>query len=215
VNSLKKDAYTRRFGNDGALQPDRGHAWELVRFDRSDGPISFDQLDPNGYPPTLFRNVTLGYGSGFSTVPMFTDKSYALKSYAQQQYAKAAPHGDAFSLAQFLGELREGLPALTFLKGSSLRDLKRFTRNDKASIKTHTLKDVVGTAGGNYVGYQFALAPLVSDLQELGMTLYKATSALTGFCAPIHRRREKVSDSIVESSQSQAPSISALSRGSY
>lgn len=189
VNSLKRDAYRKRFGDDGAIRPDRGHTWHMVRFDRSSEPLSWGQFYngiDNGH-----KNVTLVSNSAAFAVPQPTNQSNFLDAYVKQQYSKAAPNSDRFNLSQFLGELREGLPALMHLKGSSLRDLERLLYGVRPGSIVTTSKDLVSTAGGNFVGYQFGLLPLVSDLQGMGMALYKATSALTGFSVPIHRRREK------------------------
>ncbi len=214
VNSLKRDAYKKRFGNDGAIRPDRGHTWKMIRFDRSSGPVSWDQL----YQGSNFqspRNVTLFGGAPISfALPQPSDQASNLAAYAQQQFAKAAPTSDRFNLAQFLGELREGLPLLTFLKKSSLRDFERLLYGVRPSQVTRTSRDVAGTAGSNFLGYQFALVPLVNDLRDIGMALYKATSSLTGFSTPIHRRREAAQTFITNVSSGTNPrSLSISSQG--
>lgn len=191
VNTLKRDAYRRRFGNDGALRPDRGHAWKMIRYDRSSPPFSWRQTHTNGNDYSS-SNVNFGSGSASWMVPAFTDQSSALDAYAKQQFTKAAPTSDNFNLATFLGELREGLVSLAFLKRSSFRDIERLLYGVRPGDIVSTSKDALSTSGKNFLGYEFGVLPLVSDLRDMGMALYKATSALTGFNTPIHRRREKV-----------------------
>jgi hypothetical protein len=213
VNSLKRDAYTKRFGNDGALRADRGHVWQMIRFDRTSEPLSFRVQYPGGEFSVL--NATLVSNSAPNAVPTFADRASALDAYAKQQFAKAAPTNDNFNLSQFLGELREGLPALVGLKGSSKRDIERLLYGVRPGSIVTTSKDLVANAGSNFLGYQFGLLPLVSDLRGLGMALYKATSALTGFTTPIHRRREKVMDAIVSSTDRSASPYIGLSSGGF
>ncbi len=191
VNDLKRRAYGKRFGNDGALQPDRGHPWHMVRFARSDSPLNARVTYlPNG-TVIPYENVTLGFTSTLTAVPVPSDQANALDAYAKQQFVRAAPTSDFFDIATFIGELREGFSLLAFLKKSSLRDLERLLYGVRPGSVLSTSLDVVGTPGKNYLGYQFAVLPLVSDLRKIGDTLARATTALTGFNTPIHRNRTK------------------------
>jgi hypothetical protein len=174
----------------------------MIRFDRSSPPLSWSQKY-NGYEYGS-QNVTLVSNSAPYAIPSFTDQSGALDAYAKQQFAKAAPHSDNFNLAAFLGELREGIVTLSFLKKSSIRDLERLLYGVRPGDIVSTSKDALKTSGSNFLGFEFGVLPLVSDLRDLGMTLYKATSALTGFSTPIHRRREKVMDANVTSTDRTA-----------
>ncbi len=72
---------------------------------------------------------------------------FNLFTYGSTAIAKSIPDVPEFSLFRFLGELREGLPSLP----------------GKALLKQRKLRN----AGGEYLNFQFGIAPTASDLQKL------------------------------------------------
>lgn len=207
INDLKKREYTRRFGNDGAIRRDVGHTWEFRSFERTGPFISFSTKNKYTGSVIQYSNVSLSGALSPNYIPDLPGDT--LSSYAQQQYSKAAPRAEIFNLSQFLGELREGLPGLTLLTKSVF----------KASIG-NAVKATSKNVGKNYVGYQFGIAPLVSDLQKFGQSLMAATAQLTGFCEPIHRRREMVLPLVAQATSDSrsvginwAPSLSQQALG--
>jgi hypothetical protein len=74
-----------------------------------------------------------------------------------------------FNLAQFLGELREGLPRLAF---DTLTKAKFFRG-----------------LGSDYLNVEFGWKPFISDLQDAFSALEGASSVLFGPIGPVHRSR--------------------------
>ncbi len=167
VNALKVRAFLKRFPNSDAMHPDTGHTWDMIKYEYTGNALSGTQVQSYPYLNRYFNVQPALIGGGASLVPLpYTGN---LSAYAAQQYSKAAPHPSVFNLAQFLGELREGLPRIaidTLSKGRFFRGL-----------------------GSDYLNVQFGWKPFLADLQNLGLALASSTSLLTGFTKPIHRRR--------------------------
>lgn len=98
-----------------------------------------------------------GNNAGFFTPTWADDRA----SFGQQAIARTAPQAAVFSMSQFLGELREGLPKLV---GASL-------------LKGRT-KDFLKSSGSEYLNVQFGWLPFVSDIQALCRALLDTDSIL-------------------------------------
>jgi len=99
-------------------------------------------------PSVSYKNAMSGISAGrFPAIPtaLGTDK-LALWSLGSTAIAKSLPDVPEFSLFRFVGELREGLP--------------------KIPLKTLANEKKLRNAGGEYLNYQFGIAPLISDLQK-------------------------------------------------
>ncbi|DAD51610.1 maturation protein [ssRNA phage Gerhypos.4_44] len=94
------------------------------------------------------------------------------KNVAQQLYVSAAPKSEMFDLANFLGELREGLPHVV----SSLM-------RDKANV--------FRGLGSDYLNVQFGWIPFVNDLINAGLALKTATEALINPSRIVRRHRQR------------------------
>lgn len=102
-------------------------------------------LPPNSNYYTQMRNVAVGKWPAIPDT-LGIDK-LSLWSLGSTAIAKSIPDIPTFSLFRFIGELRAGLPAVplyTLAKEKKLRNV-----------------------GGEYLNYQFGLAPLISDVQKL------------------------------------------------
>jgi hypothetical protein len=79
-----------------------------------------------------------------------------IEKYGQTAYARVAPTAVVFDAAQFLGELREGLPSIM---------LQSFRPRAKA----------IQGVGSDYLNVEFGWKPLISDLQNAVKALIEAT----------------------------------------
>lgn len=84
-----------------------------------------------------------------------------LSNFGQRAIAKTVPTPVEFDVGRFLGELREGLPKLGI-----------DTFKDRA--------EVIKNAGGDYLNYQFGIAPLISDIKTALRVLFDSTELLKG-----------------------------------
>ncbi len=171
--------------------PDRGHSFELskhiVRLPQHS--TTFTSTSSSG-PPTVrvHKNACVlpGVPSGQYYDPLWNVhqgglsvpapyKGSGLDQFAQQAYNKLAPTSVEFDAAQFLGELREGLPKFSSeaIK-STIRDMK-ISRNSVAS------------AGSDYLNSAFGWKPFISDLQNAAKALYDATQMLANQGKRVHR----------------------------
>jgi hypothetical protein len=73
--------------------------------------------------------------------------SASLSTYGAKAIKNSLPDVPDFSLFRFLGELREGLP--------------------KVPLKTLAKEKKFRNVGGEYLNYQFGIAPTISDLEKL------------------------------------------------
>lgn len=112
------------------------------------GPAYYRSYDGPTYPSTMYNVAMVNMGQG-KTPPMATSlgiDKFSLESLGATAIAKSIPDVPYFSLFRFVGELREGLPKVPL----SILAKERKLRN----------------VGGEYLNYQFGIAPLISDLQN-------------------------------------------------
>jgi len=140
VNDLLADHY-----NPNKPVTDTGHEFRTEKqglfmshshVDYSYGPLGFH--GPIGF---LKRGEFV-----FPKIPDFSSND--VKFYGTKAISNTLPTKSAASLAQFLGELREGLPRMV---GVNL-----------LGVGKSPLKSI----GGEYLNYQFGIQPLISDLKK-------------------------------------------------
>lgn len=157
--------------------PDKGHAWEMRKHTLHGSQIQAD-LYGEGYtgPPYKYSLYNPVPDPGYLTLDqsyqvLFTPPSVpsGLETFAQQAYARTAPSAVVFDAAQFLGELREGLPKLAF---STVQSGARFYKG----------------LGSDYLNVEFGWKPFLNDLIKMGQALSGATSILKGQNSRVHRR---------------------------
>jgi hypothetical protein len=157
--------------------PDRGHPFELKRHTLT-GKLH-DITRVAGTPATTYNYFgSLVYpvpsGTALNSVHEGTLRAFApyketgLDAFAQQAYARTAPTSVVFDAAQFLGELREGLPRLV---PSLLRGGSGFFKN----------------AGSDYLNIEFGWKPFIQDIQNAGKALLGATNLLAQQGKRVHR----------------------------
>jgi hypothetical protein len=122
---------------------DDGGPWQMQK--------TFDVCSPaNLIAPKFEGDFTVGnprYGwASLSTTAQPTD--LAMKGLGTTAIARCAPSNPSFSIPQFIGELREGLPSIV---GHGV--LKERTRKCRE-------------AGSEYLNVEFGWKPLVSDLRK-------------------------------------------------
>jgi hypothetical protein len=104
----------------------------------------------------------------------------ALQGFAQRALADARPTLAEFSLSNFLGEIREGLPKAISSAGF-FQERGRYFKG----------------IGKDYLNAQFGWVPFLSDLQKLAYALFRAQSklnAITGTPVRRHLKGPKVTD---------------------
>jgi hypothetical protein len=178
-NSTKK--YQARLAERGLQpqgSPDRGHAFELKRHTIAGRLHSYNST--NGQQQVMtYNNVVISpyadngdilhsvhRGSLIYPAPY---QESDLGAYAQQAYNRVAPDTVVFDAANFLAELREGIPRMA----------------------PHLLKDgarVFKDGGSDYLGWEFGWKPFLRDIQNLGKALMKATELLTHQGQRVHRK---------------------------
>lgn len=150
--------------------PDRGHAFEVVKHTVKSSLKTFRTSST-----TTWENSLIGYAGNelnsihtgnHVTLPSFG--SDGLANFARQAYARSAPTAVVFDAANFLGELREGLPRLIL---GSLKDRSGLFR----------------TLGGEYLNIEFGWKPFIRDLQNAGLALERATRQLAQQGQRVHR----------------------------
>jgi hypothetical protein len=112
-------------------------------------------------PSTSYAGLNFGFQSG--NYPDY-------KNVAQQLYVSAAPSSEVFDLANFVGELREGLPGIvpSLLKG-----------------KVNAFK----ASGSDYLNVEFGWKPFLNDLINAGLALKTATETLMRPSSIVRRTR--------------------------
>jgi hypothetical protein len=99
---------------------------------------------PSTTKQSAMRNLAAGIYPNIPTT-LGMDKS-VLWTYGSTAVKKSLPDIPEFSLFRFVGELREGLPKVPLATLAKERKLRNI--------------------GGEYLNYQFGIAPLLSDLQK-------------------------------------------------
>lgn len=84
-----------------------------------------------------------------------------LNSLGARAIAKSNPLAPEAGIAQFLGELREGLPSLVLQTVSGFKKRNPFNN-----------------AGSDFLNYQFGLVPLVSDLKKMLRSVLRSTEII-------------------------------------
>ena len=103
-----------------------------------------------------------------------SESTPALEGFAQRALADARPTLAEFSLSNFLGEIREGLP-------------KGITTSGFFQERGKYFKGI----GGDYLNAQFGWIPFLSDLQKLAYALFRAQSKLNAITGTPVRRHLK------------------------
>jgi len=153
------------------MPPDTGHPFSLTKWEvfGSDA-ATFTDGD-------YWRwNSTNPAFLGFPALP-----SSSAYTFAHQSWGKLAPKSEMFDVAQFVGELREGLPSMTsnLLKG-----------------KVNFFKDL----GADYLNVEFGWKPFINDIINAVSALGSATTMLSRPFGPIHRSREVVDEVVIADS---------------
>lgn len=164
----------RERGLRAAGSPDRGHAFQLKRHrllgnlhdvtDKRGAYLSNVMVYPHPASARLLDDVHSGSISGPASY-----KETGLDAFAQQAYRRVAPSSVEFDAAQFLGELREGLPRLVpdLLKSGS---------------------GFFKSAGSDYLNVEFGWKPFISDIQNAARALIGATNELSQQGKRVHRK---------------------------
>jgi len=180
LGQVSKNSYQARLAERGMTaegEADRGHAFSLSKY----------TLDGSFFSSTLMSRSS----SGLNWTPVLYEKSIPVPSvagdlllrarpnswnpgadlptFAQRAYTRSAPTSVVFDAAQFLGELREGLPRLA---------LESFKNSAK----------VLRGVGSDYLNVEFGWKPLINDIINAGKALAGATELLTGGGQRVHRR---------------------------
>lgn len=140
-------------------QGDNGGPFKLFKTTYDINPSTFNTNVYVG--PAVGTNVLqqdVGLGSGLK-VP--TDSE--METQGATAVARSLPTNPSFSLAQTLGEAREGMPRA--IGASLLKDDIRVARE----------------AGGEYLNYQFGWLPLVSDLRNLAHSVKHHNQVIDGY----------------------------------
>jgi hypothetical protein len=159
----------------GELPPDRGHPFLNRKFEYLTPSITAT-FGPNSDPKRI-RNASLTWrpstGSNYLhdwRNGLGTQSTQDLDAFAKKALVETAPTLSEFSLAGFLGELREGLPKA--LPAIMLRDKGRFFKS----------------VGSDYLNVQFGWIPFLKDLQAIAMALSRASYKLNAIQGvPIRR----------------------------
>jgi hypothetical protein len=158
-------------------EPDRGHALIISKHSLRGStntkvrnvskyigsPESWTETENAVIVPSSTPGVT-GFGRSFP-LPSGTE----LETFGQQAYARTAPTAKVFDAAQFLGELREGLPSII---PSVVKSGARFYKG----------------IGSDYLNVEFGWKPFLNDLIKAGQALAGATNMLAGNGKRVHRR---------------------------
>jgi len=121
--------------------------------------------------------------------------------WSQKAIATLAPNKPSVDLTAFLGELLEGIsiPFLLLFK-DQLKVIRQKERRDRAASKGYVAKPAKGdrtttkqltekgqAIAGEYVGVNFALLPLISDIMAIVETLEKAQLKVDQYMRDSHR----------------------------
>ncbi|DAD52025.1 maturation protein [ssRNA phage Gerhypos.3_8] len=107
--------------------------------------IDFSGRDVEFHGPWGYGSYGTYWDNNFPVAPQVSQND--IRVYGTKAINQAIPTKSAASLAQFLGELREGLPALVgvnLLRG----------------------KGSTNSIGSEYLNYQFGIAPLLNDIKK-------------------------------------------------
>jgi hypothetical protein len=164
--SNKIRALTKRPEFDtSSLTVDRGHTWLLEQYTLQ----GLQNLSWSVSGETYEMRNVVPYRES-DLIPMSTLPSTSIETWSAQQYGRMAPVVSEFSLANFLGELREGLRLLPQLQ----------TRAKRAKA-----------AGDAYLSVEFGWKPLLNDLHGLAESILQASFGLYRPYGASHRRRER------------------------
>jgi len=187
-NALKFRAAVVTDSKYGALfKKDKGHPWDFAKCEVTGKPFDYEVRTSAGLPyytvagAMPFTLLNYGQRDPFT----FEGTDVQLSNYGALEYGAAAPTSDQFSVSAFVGELREGLPALI----PSLLKTRKGNPNDLR----YALKKQIGkqkAAGSDYLNVQFGWIPLLNDVRGIATALAVATTAVTGPSISTHRRRD-------------------------
>lgn len=160
-------------------EPDRGHPYQVSKYDVS-APIAFcrymvkeigsaENMISYANVVPVPSSITLGISGAPGALQMMPNPVSSLSAFAQQAYTRAAPTAVIFDAANFLGELREGLPRLSL---SVLKDASKFYKG----------------LGSDYLNVEFGWKPFINDLIKMGKALQGHTDFLSQQGKRVHRR---------------------------
>jgi hypothetical protein len=167
---LKKQALTASGFDTSAFTVDRGHTWENEKWD-----VKLPGMNFSSYTTASRVQGTVCTGlfptwSGTPSPFKFNVPTSSLESWAATMFGRMAPSVSEFSLSNFLGELREGLPRF----GTAFLSSK--VKNYKA-------------LGDDYLNVEFGWKPFLSDLQSIAQALADASYGLFRPLGATHRSR--------------------------
>lgn len=178
LGQVSKNSYQARLAERGMTasgEADRGHSFSLSKYSLHGSLSATLMFKPSsgGHIPILYENcqphVSVVGNTLLRAVPNTWTPGADLPTFAQRAYARVAPTAVVFDAANFLGELREGLPRLA---------LESF----KSSAK------VLRGVGSDYLNVEFGWKPLINDIIKAGQALAGATDLLSGGGQRVHRR---------------------------
>jgi len=170
LQEMKRNALEHTEFDTSILRKDKGHCWENEKWEYRKPLLSFTYA-LGAVPPSPYLNLMPAVGSGSLWSHTFHEPSSDLESWAATQYGRMAPSVSEFSLSNFLGELREGLPrAGTAFLQPRLKGLKAL--------------------GDDYLNIKFGWEPLLNDLQQMALQMLSASYGLFRPYGATHRRRE-------------------------
>jgi len=163
---LKEIAAARDGFDTTSLKLDKGHPWDLLKYDFIGSDWNYTQFE-SGQPDRTYVHCVPDIGNYSSTMfPSLTLDN--LQSFGTLAYGKSTPLSGEFNLAQFLGELHEGLPGII-----------------PASIKKRA--KILKNAGDDYLNVEFGWLPFVNDLRGLANALASATNGMFQPLGATHR----------------------------
>lgn len=172
-------------------RPDTGHTYESIRHTvKSSFHPAFSTGSRTltnavfGYSGTLLDSI---HNGDHRKLPSIVDDG--LGTWAQQTYNRVAPTSVVFDAANFLGELRERLPSISFVK---IKDTLSYFRS----------------LGDAYVNVEFGWKPFVSGILDAAKALGRATEQLAKNGQHVHRRFE--SPQVVSQNSIQSFSTSTI-----
>lgn len=175
-SEIKYKALLAERGIDAQGSPDRGHPLELSRYTLRGTSMnatcrrkSFGTSEEiYNFSNPVFSPTSSQLGISDTVLTKKALPTSDISTFAQQAYAKVAPTSVVFDAAQFLGELREGLPHII------------------PSVVKSGAKLYKGI-GSDYLNVEFGWKPFISDLIKMGRALAGATDLLAGNGKRVHR----------------------------
>lgn len=183
---LRVPAYSKR----NLEQGDYGSNFETVVNEYELRSPGIDTESVSGYTTYVYRGPFAATGQGeipqtstrFPRIaPPPAEYLFALGGTA---VSRCLPTSPAVDLATFLGEMREGLPKLAGMTATDafLRAAKKKPRTPKPKpSKGKRAKKKVKQGGGEYLNYQFGIAPLLSDIRKLNDAVIKSDVIIKQF----------------------------------